>query len=157
MRLAGPFAIVAVTCAPGSEITRAVDVAIVPVVGPEVLAGSSRMKAGTAQKMVLNMLSTVTMIRLGYVTGNRMTNMRARNSKLHARSIRIIRAETGVDDAAALAALDRTGGDLPSALVMLQARCTPEQARTALASAGGIIARAIALVSPGPDRPAGGS
>ena len=155
-RALGAFT-VAVTCAPGSEITRAVDVAIVPVVGPEVLAGSSRMKAGTAQKMVLNMLSTVTMIRLGYVTGNRMTNMRARNSKLHARSIRIIRAETGVDDAAALAALDRTGGDLPSALVMLQARCTPEQARTALASAGGIIARAIALVSPGPDRPAGGS
>ena len=79
----------------GFEITRAVDVAIVPVVGPEVLAGSTRMKAGTAQKLVLNMLSTMTMIRLGYVTGNRMTNMRARNSKLHARSIRIIRAETG--------------------------------------------------------------
>ena len=119
-RALGAFT-VAVTCAPGSEITRAVDVAIVPVVGPEVLAGSSRMKAGTAQKMVLNMLSTVTMIRLGYVTGNRMTNMRARNSKLHARSIRIVSAETGVDDTAAQAALERTGGDLPSAIVMLKA------------------------------------
>ena len=111
-RALGAFT-VAVTCAPDSAITRAVDVAIVPVVGPEVLAGSTRMKAGTAQKLVLNMLSTMTMIRLGYVTGNRMTNMRARNSKLHARSIRIIRAETGVDDAAAQAALERTGDDLP--------------------------------------------
>ncbi|HLL73811.1 MAG TPA: N-acetylmuramic acid 6-phosphate etherase, partial [Pyrinomonadaceae bacterium] len=72
----------AVTCAPGSPVTRAVDVAIVPVVGPEVVAGSTRLKAGTAQKLVLNMLSTATMIRLGYVTGNRMTNMLPRNEKL---------------------------------------------------------------------------
>ena len=71
----------AITCVPGSAITSAVDVAIVPVVGPEVLAGSTRMKAGTAQKLVLNMLSTTAMIRLGYVRGNRLTNMRARNSK----------------------------------------------------------------------------
>ena len=147
-RALGAFT-VAVTCAPGSEITRAVDVAIVPVVGPEVLAGSSRMKAGTAQKMVLNMLSTVTMIRLGYVTGNRMTNMRARNSKLHARSIRIIRAETGVDDAAAQAALERTAGDLPSAIVMLKTGRTPDEAKAALASAKGIIAKAVAALSQG--------
>jgi N-acetylmuramic acid 6-phosphate etherase len=135
---------VAVTCVPGSEITRAVDVAIVPVVGPEVLAGSTRMKAGTAQKLVLNMLSTVTMIRLGYVTGNRMTNMRARNSKLQARSIRIVRAETGADDAAAQAALEQTGGDLPSAIVMLKTGRTPDAAKAALAAANGIIAKAIA-------------
>jgi N-acetylmuramic acid 6-phosphate etherase len=135
---------VGVTCAPGSEITRLVDVAIVPVVGPEVLAGSTRMKAGTAQKLVLNMLSTVTMIRLGYVTGNRMTNMRARNSKLHARSIRILQAETGVDDAAARAALERTAQDLPAAIVMLKTGCGPEQATQALATANGIIAAAIA-------------
>jgi N-acetylmuramic acid 6-phosphate etherase len=155
-RAVGAFT-AAVTCAPGSEITRAVDVAIVPVVGPEVLAGSTRMKAGTAQKLVLNMLSTVAMIRLGYVTGNRMTNMRARNSKLAARSVRIVRAEAGVDDGEARAALDRTGGDLPAAIVMLKAQCTPEQAKAALASTSGIIARAIALVSPALDRPAGGS
>jgi N-acetylmuramic acid 6-phosphate etherase len=135
---------VAVTCVPDSEITRAVDVAIVPVVGPEVLAGSTRMKAGTAQKLVLNMLSTVTMIRLGYVTGNRMTNMRARNSKLQARSIRIVGAETGVDDAAATAALEQAGGDLPSAIVMLKTGRTPEAAKAALAAANGIIAKAIA-------------
>jgi N-acetylmuramic acid 6-phosphate etherase len=144
-RTLGAFT-VAVTCAPDSAITRAVDVAIVPVVGPEVLAGSTRMKAGTAQKLVLNMLSTMTMIRLGYVTGNRMTNMRARNSKLHARSIRIIRAETGVDDAAAQAALERTGDDLPSAIVVLKTGRTPEEAKAALESARGIIPKAITLL-----------
>src|SRR5262245_44005277 len=142
-RAVGAFT-VAVTCAPGSEITTAVDVPIVPVVGPEVLAGSTRMKAGTAQKLVLNMLSTVTMIRLGYVTGNRMTNMRARNSKLAARSVRIVEAETGVDAAAAQAALDRTAGDPPTAIVMLKAGCTPADAAQALGAANGVIAKAIA-------------
>ncbi len=144
-RALGAFT-VAVTCVPDSAITRAVDVAIVPVVGPEVLAGSTRMKAGTAQKLVLNMLSTMTMIRLGYVTGNRMTNMRARNSKLQARSIRIVRAETGVDDAAAEAALQQAGGDLPSAIVMLKTGRPPDEVAAALASAKGIIAQAIAAL-----------
>jgi N-acetylmuramic acid 6-phosphate etherase len=137
---------VAVTCVPDSAIARAVDVAIVPVVGPEVLAGSTRMKAGTAQKLVLNMLSTVTMIRLGYVTGNRMTNMRARNSKLQARSLRIIAAETGADEAAAEAALAAAGHDLPSAIVMLKTGRTAGEAQAALASANGIIARAVAAL-----------
>jgi N-acetylmuramic acid 6-phosphate etherase len=134
---------VAVTCVPDSAITRAVDVAIVPVVGPEVLAGSTRMKAGTAQKLVLNMLSTVTMIRLGYVTGNRMTNMRARNTKLQARALRIVQAEAGVDEAAAQAALAAAGDDLATAIVMLKAGCGPDAARDALATAHGIIAKAV--------------
>ena len=138
---------VAVTCAPGSAITRAAEVAIVPVVGPEVLAGSTRMKAGTAQKLVLNMLSTVTMVRLGYVTGNRMTNMRARNTKLHARALRIIAAETGVDDAAAQAALDRAGDDLPCAIVMLKTGRTRAEAMDALERARGIIPAAVALLT----------
>ena len=99
----------AVTCVPGSPITQLVDVPIVPVVGPEVVTGSTRMKAGTAQKLVLNMLSTASLIRLGYVTGNRMTNMRARNSKLHARSLRILMAETGLDEPAAAVALEAAG------------------------------------------------
>ena len=146
-RAIGAFT-VAVTCVPDSAITRAVDVPIVPVVGPEVLAGSTRMKAGTAQKLVLNMLSTMTMIRLGYVTGNRMTNLRARNTKLHARSIRIIAAETGVDEAAAQAGLERAGGDLPAAIVMLKTGRTPDEARAALAAAHGIIAKAIASFRP---------
>jgi N-acetylmuramic acid 6-phosphate etherase len=144
-RALGAFT-VAVTCVPGSAITRAVDVAIVPAVGPEVLAGSTRMKAGTAQKLVLNMLSTMTMIRLGYVTGNRMTNMRARNSKLQARSIRIVGAETGVGEAAAEAALQLAGGELPTAIVMLKTGRPPDDAREALASVHGVIAKAIAAL-----------
>jgi N-acetylmuramic acid 6-phosphate etherase len=137
---------VAVTCVPDSAITRAVDVAIVPVVGPEVLAGSTRMKAGTAQKLVLNMLSTMAMIRRGYVTGNRMTNMRARNSKLLARSIRIITAETGVEDAAAEAALTDAGGDLPAAIVMLKTGRSAAEAAEALAASRGVIAHAVAAL-----------
>lgn len=137
---------VAITCVPDSAITRAVDVAIVPVVGPEVLAGSTRMKAGTAQKLVLNMLSTMAMIRLGYVTGNRMTNMRARNSKLQARSIRIVSAETGVDAAAAEAALAATGHDLPAAIVLLRTGRPAGEVKAALAEAKGMIAKAIALL-----------
>jgi N-acetylmuramic acid 6-phosphate etherase len=144
-RALGAFT-VAVTCAPGSAIARAAEVAIVPVVGPEVLAGSTRLKAGTAQKMVLNMLSTVTMIRLGYVTGNRMTNMRARNSKLHARSIRIVAAETGIDEAAAQAALARAGDDLPCAIVMIKSGRSPQESQAALDASRGIIAKAVALL-----------
>ncbi|HMT08990.1 MAG TPA: N-acetylmuramic acid 6-phosphate etherase, partial [Pyrinomonadaceae bacterium] len=86
-----------ITCVPDSAITKSVDVAIVPVVGPEPITGSTRMKSGTAQKMVLNMISTVAMIRLGYVTGNRMTNVRAGNEKLRDRAVRILMAETGID------------------------------------------------------------
>jgi len=147
-RTLGAFT-VAVTCVPDSEITRTAEVAIVPVVGPEVLAGSTRMKAGTAQKMVLNMLSTVAMIRLGYVTGNRMTNMRARNSKLAARSIRIVAAETGVDDAAAQAALAAAGDELPVAIVMLKTGRGRDDVRAALAQSNGIIGKAVTLLRAG--------
>src|SRR4051812_12034258 len=108
----------AVTCVPGSAITEAAEVSIVPLVGPEVVAGSTRLKAGTAQKMVLNMISTATMVRLGYVKGNRMTNMSARNSKLRARSLRILAAEAGLDERAAEELMSRAGGDLRVALVM---------------------------------------
>jgi N-acetylmuramic acid 6-phosphate etherase len=87
-----------ITCVPDSAITKAVDVAIVPVVGPEALTGSTRMKAGTAQKMILNMISTVTMIKLGYVKGNRMTNVRASNEKLKDRALRILMTETDITD-----------------------------------------------------------
>ena len=133
----------AVTCAPGSPITRAVDVAIVPIVGPEVVAGSTRLKAGTAQKLVLNMLSTATMIRLGYVTGNRMTNMLPRNVKLRARAERIFAAETGADEQAARAALEAAGGDLRTALVMQKTGRTREEAERALEASRGVVARAV--------------
>ncbi|MBL8181841.1 MAG: N-acetylmuramic acid 6-phosphate etherase [Blastocatellia bacterium] len=87
-----------ITCVPDSAITSSVDIAIVPVVGPEPITGSTRMKSGTAQKLVLNTISTVTMIKLGYVHGNRMTNVRAGNEKLRDRAVRIFMTETGVDD-----------------------------------------------------------
>jgi N-acetylmuramic acid 6-phosphate etherase len=129
-----------------SPITGAAEVAIVPVVGPEVLAGSTRMKAGTAQKLVLNMLSTAAMIRLGYVTGNRMTNLRARNSKLVARSVRILTAETGAEEAAAVEVLGHAGGDLPTALVMIRSGRSLEDAARALKEARGVVSRAVELL-----------
>jgi N-acetylmuramic acid 6-phosphate etherase len=136
-----------VTCVPDAPITRAVEVAIVPVVGPEVIAGSTRLKAGTAQKLVLNMLSTATMIRLGYVTGNRMTNMLPRNEKLKARSRRILRAETGMDAAEAQTALDAAGGDLRLALVMHKTGRPRAEAERALAAAQNVVAQAVVLLA----------
>jgi len=133
----------AVTCVPGSAITEAVDVPIVPVVGPEVVTGSTRMKAGTAQKLVLNMISTTALIQLGYVRGNRMTNMRARNSKLQARALRILQADCGLDEAAAARALEAADGDLATAVVMARTGATRVAAADALQRAGGVIDRAV--------------
>jgi len=107
---------VGLTVVPGSPITEAAELSIVPVVGPEVLTGSSRLKAGTAQKMVLNMISTATMVRLGYVSGNRMSHLQARNIKLRDRAVRIIVAETGMDYEAASKMLEAAGGNLKVAL-----------------------------------------
>lgn len=139
----------AVTCVPGSEITNAVEVAIVAIVGPEAVAGSTRLKAGTAQKMILNMLSTATMIRLGYVTGNRMTNLLPRNVKLRERSIRIFGAETGADEAAASAALVAAGGDLRVALVMHKTGRAREEAAGALAASRGVVEVAVKTLQGG--------
>ena len=115
-RSIGAFTI-GLTVVQGSPITEAAVLSIVPVVGPEVLTGSSRLKAGTAQKMVLNMLSTATMVRLGYVSGNRMSHLRASNIKLRDRAVRIIVAETGLDYEAAASALEEAGGDVKTALI----------------------------------------
>lgn len=112
---------VALTCVPDSPITRAAELSIVPVVGPEVLTGSSRLKAGTAQKMVLNMISTATMVRLGYVSGNRMSNLQAKNTKLRERAVRIVMAESGVDQAAATTALAESGWKIREAIERLTA------------------------------------
>lgn len=140
-RRSGAFTI-AITCAPGSPITEAAEVSLVPVVGPEVIAGSTRLKAGTAQKMVLNMLSTATMVKLGYVTGNRMTNVLPRNAKLRARAVRILAAETGIDDRGAIEVFDKANGSLPAALLMAKSGCSLEEAERALAAAGGVVSRA---------------
>ena len=114
-RAIGAFT-VGLTCVPGSPVTEAAELSIVPVVGPEVLTGSSRLKAGTAQKMVLNMISTAAMVRLGYVSGNRMANLQPRNIKLRERAVRIVMAETGVDQQAALLALEASNWILKSAV-----------------------------------------
>lgn len=117
----GAFTI-GLTCVPGSAITEAAELSIVPVVGPEVLTGSSRLKAGTAQKMVLNMISTATMVRLGYVSGNRMSNLQPRNVKLRERAVRIVMAEAGVDEETAVSALEASKWVVQGALKELAAR-----------------------------------
>ena len=137
---------VALTSAPGSLITQAAEISIVPVVGPEVIAGSTRMKAGTAQKLVLNMISTGAMIRLGYVTGNRMTNMQTRNVKLRARAERILAVEAGLGEERAKEVLDSAKGSLPVALVMSQTGCSQEDADSALKASRGVLARAIGSI-----------
>jgi N-acetylmuramic acid 6-phosphate etherase len=141
-RLLGAFT-VALTCVPDSPITRVAEVSIVPVVGPEVVTGSTRLKAGTAQKMVLNMLSTATLVKLGYVSGNRMSNLQARNSKLRARAVRILMAEADLDEKAATAALDAGDGDIRLALVMTKTGCKAEVAKKALGNSKGVVQQAI--------------
>ena len=145
-RAQGAFT-VALTCVPASAITTVAEVAIVPVVGPEVLAGSTRMKAGTAQKLVLNMISTTAMIQLGYVRGNRLSNMRARNVKLVARAVRILSAEASIDEAAAVVALERADGDVATAIVMSRTGQSRDAARQALDAFGGVIDRAVQSLS----------
>ena len=137
----------AITCVPNSAITKAAEIAAVPVVGPEAVAGSTRLKAGTAQKMVLNMLSTAVMVRLGYVTGNRMTNVQTRNVKLRARGVRILTVEAGIDEATANEVLDAADGDLPVAIVMAKSRSGQARAKAALEAAGGVIVRALEIIN----------
>jgi N-acetylmuramic acid 6-phosphate etherase len=140
---------IAITCAPDSPITRVAEINIVPVVGPEVVAGSTRLKAGTAQKMVLNMLSTAVLVKLGYVSGNRMSHLKARNSKLRARAVRILMAETGLDEAAASETLASADNDLRVALVMTKGGCGPQRARDALTASKGVVQQAIDRVKNG--------
>jgi N-acetylmuramic acid 6-phosphate etherase len=134
---------IAITCVPDSTIAKAAEIAIAPVVGPEVIAGSTRLKAGSAQKLILNMLSTATMIKLGYVTGNRMTNVQTRNIKLRARAIRILQTEAGLDEEQAEAALAAAEGQLPLALVMSKSGRSKAEAEAALEASHGVIVEAV--------------
>lgn len=137
---------VALTCNHNSPLQQAAELAIVTEVGPEVVAGSSRMKAGTAQKMVLNMISTATMTRLGYVYGNLMVNVHPKNFKLTERALNIISNITGENRVASEGIL-RAAGSVPVAIVMHQAAVTRSEAERALQSTGGNVRRAIALAS----------
>jgi N-acetylmuramic acid 6-phosphate etherase len=135
---------IAVTSSRGSPLEKAADVAIVTEVGPEVLAGSSRMKAGTAQKMVLNMLSTGAMAQLGYVYGNLMVNVHLKNKKLSERGVSIVQQAAGVDRRTARRALKGAGKRVPVAVVMLEAGVSGSEAARVLKAAGGNVRQAIA-------------
>ncbi|HVA36873.1 MAG TPA: N-acetylmuramic acid 6-phosphate etherase [Candidatus Dormibacteraeota bacterium] len=128
---------VAVQCVEGGELAAAAELRIVAVVGPEAIAGSTRLKAGTAQKLILNALSTGTMVRLGKVYGNLMVDVRAVNAKLRARAIRLVRTLARCDDASARSALAHAGWDVKVAVVALHRGIDAESARTMLQESGG--------------------
>jgi N-acetylmuramic acid 6-phosphate etherase len=141
-RRLGAFTI-GLSCNPSSEISGRVDLPITPVVGPEVLSGSTRLKAGTATKLVLNTLTTGAMVRLGKSYGNLMVDLRATNEKLRLRTNRIIREATGLDRPAADALLDRCGRELKTALVSQMAGVSAEEARERLRKANGRVRIAV--------------
>lgn len=126
-----------------AELSSVVDIAIAPIVGPEVLTGSTRMKAGTAQKMVLNMLSTAVMVKLGKTYGNLMVDLQPTNAKLRKRAIGIVSEAAGMSTTEAEAALAETGGNVKAAIV---ARLLDIPARDAIArldAASGIVRAAL--------------
>jgi len=134
---------VALTCNPNSEMSKFADVAIEIDSGPEILAGSTRMKAGTAQKLVLNMISTVTMINLGKTFGNLMVDLQVTNVKLRDRAIRIIQAATQTDAKRAEEALLAANNQVKVAIVMLLLQVTPAEAISALESANSRVREAL--------------
>lgn len=139
---------VAITCNPDSPLASAAEIPIVVEVGPEVLAGSTRMKAGTAQKMICNMISTGAMARAGYIYGNLMVNVDARNNKLRLRAAGILESAAGVDEERAAAALKQAGNSVPVALIMLKAGISNEDAQRYLHLAGGNVRLAIESALP---------
>jgi len=132
-----------VTCTPREEFTLDVDVAICPVVGPEVLMGSTRMKAGTAQKLVLNMITTASFLRMGKAYENMMVDLRATSRKLVERSRRTVMTVTGVDYDAAANAIEAAGKSVKTAIVMLKLGCTRAEAEARLAASGGFVRAAL--------------
>ena len=135
-----------ITCNADTAIAKAVDIPIEPIVGPEVIAGSTRLKSGTAQKLVCNMLSTMTLVRLGYVTGNRMTNLKTSNINLRQRATGLVMAECGLTEAAAQAALEAANWDLRVAIVMQKAEVDREAAWSALQQTNFTIAQALEIL-----------
>lgn len=141
-----------VTCSPRSEFYVPVDVAICPVVGPEVVMGSTRMKSGTAQKLVLNMITTTAMIRLGKVYENMMVDLQMTNQKLVERSKRTVMAVTGIPYEEAASLLEEAGGHVKTALVMHLGGVSASDARERLARASGFVRQAISDERPGASR-----
>lgn len=144
----GAFTI-SVTCNQSSVMAKTADISIAPVVGPEVINGSTRMKAGTAQKMVVNMLSTAAMIRLGKVYRNYMVHMQPTNEKLVKRAVKMIGEITGAEEELALNVLYEADKDVAAAIVMIECGCKKDQAQKALLESGGQVRKAIASVENG--------
>ena len=136
---------IAVTCNRGTPLAKAAELAIIVETGPEVLAGSTRMKAGTAEKMVLNLISTGAMVRLGYVYGNLMVNLHRKNSKLAERSVGIVQRALGVANRKAADVLKSAGNSVPVAIVMSKANAKRAVAEKALTRAAGHVRNAITL------------
>jgi N-acetylmuramic acid 6-phosphate etherase len=134
---------VGVSCNSDSPLSQAVDIAIAAEVGSEVISGSTRMKAGTAQKMILNMLTTGAMTRLGYVYGNLMVNVSPKNEKLVERAITILSRAADIDRERAREALSRSGRSVPLALIMLKTGASLASAKRKLKASGGHVRRAI--------------
>jgi N-acetylmuramic acid 6-phosphate etherase len=139
---------IAVSCNRNSALEKAADIGIVAEVGPEVVAGSTRMKAGTAQKMILNMLTTGAMTRLGYVYGNLMVNLHLKNLKLAERGTAILEEAAGLSRARGRRLLAAARHSVPVALVMAKAGVGRAQAARALGQSAGHVRRAIALAQP---------
>ncbi|MFI7501476.1 N-acetylmuramic acid 6-phosphate etherase [Streptomyces sp. NPDC049687] len=138
---------VGLACNAGSALAAAAEHGIEVVVGPELLTGSTRLKAGTAQKLVLNMVSTITMIRLGKTYGNLMVDVRASNEKLRARSRRIVALATGAEDQEIEAALTATGGEVKHAILVLLAGVDGAAAARLLEESGGHLRAALAAAA----------
>ncbi|QUI22316.1 N-acetylmuramic acid 6-phosphate etherase [Vallitalea pronyensis] len=134
---------ISLTCSPRTQLNTLADVAIVPLPGAEVITGSTRLKSGTAQKMVLNMLSTAVMIKLGKVYGNLMVDVKASNEKLVERTVSIVRSVTGVEDALARNTLEKCGYSAKTAIVMIMCHMVVDDAEKALMEADGHISRVI--------------
>ncbi|MDF2669860.1 MAG: murQ [Paenibacillus sp.] len=140
-------ATIALACSRGSVIGSVADWAIEVPVGPEALTGSTRLKAGTAQKLVLNMISTAAMIKLGKAYGNLMVDMEPSNSKLRTRALNIVSMATGADEATVEQAMAQTEGNVKASIVMLLADVDAAQARGLLLQADGIVREALRLAA----------
>jgi N-acetylmuramic acid 6-phosphate etherase len=134
---------IAIACNKGSALGKAAEIAIEIEVGPEVLTGSSRLKAGTAQKLVCNMLTTGSMTQLGYVYGNLMVNLQLKNEKLFERGILILQYLTHLDRDTVTSAIEKSEMKVPLALVMLKAQVSKTQAERMLRKAKGNVRKAL--------------
>ena len=134
---------VGLACNKGTLLAATAQYPIEVVVGPEMIAGSTRLKSGTAQKLVLNMISTIAMVRLGKTYGNLMIDLRATNEKLRARALRIVQKAAGADAVDARRALDGADGEVKTAIVMLRTATDAAGARARLERSGGNLRRAL--------------